>query len=383
MAKYNFDQFPDRADSDSVKWHAVSKDILPMWVADMDFESAPPVVKAIQERAAHPYFGYPYTHDLLKEPIIAHYKKKYGVTVKPEWIVWVPSVIPGVVAALQMMGGKFMYSIPMYDHIRNLHAEAKMPVVEVPMKRDENYHYSMDLDALEAVLSPDIKSLILCNPHNPVGRVYTKEELLRLQAFCTEHNLLVISDEIHCELDLEDRHIPFFAVSDDAAAYSVTVSSAGKICNIPGLPMGFAIIPSERLREKFISRQDGLQPCANVLTLAAYEKAYDGSCDEWKEELRAYLRENRDLAEERFRRIPEIKTPHNEGTYLLWLDCTALGMDDPAKFFLEKARVMVSSGKIYGYQWYVRFNYGCPRSQLEEALDRIENAIIEWRASKK
>ena len=380
---YDFDKFPDRAGSDSVKWHEVQGRILPMWVADMDFESAPPVIKAIQERAAHPYFGYPYTQDLLKDHVIAHYKKKYGVTVRPEWIVWVPSVIPGVVAALQMMGGKFMYSIPMYDHIRNLHAEAKLPVVEVPMKRDENNRYSMDMDALEAVLSPDIKCLILCNPHNPVGRVYTKEELLRLEAFCTRHHLLVISDEIHCELDLEDRHIPFFAVSDDAAAYSVTLSSAGKICNIPGLPMGFAIIPNESVREKFISRQDGLQPCGNVLTLAAYEKAYDGSCDQWKEELRDYLRENRDIAEARFAKIPEIQTPHNEGTYLLWLDCTGLGTEDPADFFLKRALVKVSSGKIYGYSRYVRFNYACPRSQLIEALDRMEEAIDIWRKNKK
>ena len=380
---YDFDKFPDRADSDSVKWHEVSGSVLPMWVADMDFESAPPVVKAIQERAMHPYFGYPYTQELLKDHIIAHYKKKYNVTVKPEWIVWVPSVIPGVVTALQMMGGKFMYSIPMYDHIRNLHKEAGLPVVEVPMKRDANNRYTMDMDALEAVYSRDIKCLILCNPHNPVGRVYTKEELLRLEAFCTSRHLLVISDEIHCELDLEDRHIPYFSVSDDAAAYSVNVSSAGKICNIPGLPMGFAIIPNESLREKFMTRQDGLQACGNVITLAAYEKAYDGSCDQWKNELRAYLRENRDIAEARFAKIPEIKTPHNEGTYLLWLDCTGLGTEDPADFFLKRAYVKVSSGKIYGYSRYVRFNYGCPRSQLIEALDRMEEAINIWRANKK
>ncbi len=373
---YNFDRFPDRAGSDSVKWHEATGDVLPMWVADMDFESPPPVVEAIAKRAAHPYYGYPYTQDDLKDIVIAHYKRKYNVTVRPEWLVFVPSVIPGVVTALQMMGGKFMYSIPMYDHIRNLHAEAKLPVAEVPLKCDENMHYSMDMDALDAVVSEDVKSLILCNPHNPVGRVYTKEELLELQVFCKQHNLLVISDEIHCELDLEDRHIPYFSVSDDAAAYSVTVSSAGKICNIPGLPMGFAIIPNRELREKFSSRQDGLLPCANVITLAAYEKAYNGSCDEWKAELRDYLRANRDYAEARFAAIPEIRTPHNEGTYLLWLDCGKLGMEDPAEFFLKNAHVLVSSGKIYGYQRYVRFNYACPRAQLEEAIDRMERAIV-------
>lgn len=384
MGKYlkSFDIMIDRSESDSVKWHEVSGDVLPMWVADMDIPAAPPVVEAVMERASHPFYGYPCTLPALKDTIAAHYRRKYGAELRPEWIVWVPSVIPGVVTALQMMNGKFMYSIPMYDHIRNLYAEAKLPVTEVPMKHDENYHYTMDFDALEAMVTPDVKTLILCNPHNPVGRVYTREELEKLQAFCKEHNLLVISDEIHCELDLEDRHIPYFSLNAEAADYSVTVSSAGKICNIPGLPLGFAIIPNKKLREEFSVRQDGLLPCANVLTIAAYEKAYDGSCDVWKEDLRTYLRENRDLAEERFRGIPEISTPHNEGTYLLWLDCSGLGMEDPAEFLLKKAHVKVSSGKIYGYQRYVRFNYGCPRSQLIEALDRIENAVRAWRESK-
>lgn len=275
-----------------------------------------------------------------------------------------------------------MYSIPMYDHIRHLYEEAKLPVVEIPMKQDENYHHSMDMDAMEALVTPEIKSLILCNPHNPLGRVFTREELLELQNFCKRHNLLVISDEIHCELDLEKRHIPFFALSEEAAKYSVTVSSAGKICNIPGLPMGFAIIPNEDLRAKFITRQDGLLPCGNVVTLAAYEKAYDGSCDIWKEELRTYLAENRDLAEERFGKIPEIRTPHNEGTYLLWLDCSTMGLENPAEFFLEKAHVKVCDGEIYGNRQCVRFNYGCPRSQLLETLDRMEKAIREWRENK-
>ena len=376
---YKFDEVANRVGSDSVKWSAVSGDMIPMWVADMDIQSPPLIVEAVVKRAQHPYFGYPYTLGELTNCVVDHYQREYQVRVDPKWIVWVPSVIPGVVTALQTKGGEFMYSIPMYDHIRSLHAEAKLPAVEVPMKRDENYRYSMDIEALEAAITPAVKSLILCNPHNPVGRVYAREELLELQGFCEKHNLLVISDEIHCELALEGRHIPFFALNEESARHSVTLSSAGKICNIPGLPMGFAIIPNEEFRIAFLSRQDGLWPSANVLTLAAYEKAYDGSCDIWKKELREYLRENRDLAEKRFNRIPELKTPHNEGTYLLWVDCSAIGVDNPMEFFLEKAHVRVSAGEIYGYKQYIRFNYGCPRSQLIEALDRMEQAISEWR----
>lgn len=379
---YNFDQPAARAGSDSVKWNAVSGDVIPMWVADMDVQTAPQVIEAVCQRAAHPYYGYPYTQDDLKPLIVAHYEKLYGAKVDPEWIVWVPAVIPGVVTALQMMGGEFMYSVPMYDHIRRLDAEAKLPVTEVPMKRDENNRYTMDFDALEAAVTPAVKSLILCNPHNPLGRVFTREELEQLWAFCKKHNLLMIADEIHCELDLENRHVPLFSLSEETAQYSVTVSSAGKICNIPGLPMGFAIIPNAELRAMFNSRQDGLQPSGNILTLAAYEKAYDGSCDEWKAELRAYLAGNRDLCEQRFSKFPELKFPHNEGTYLLWVDCSAMGWDSPAAFFLEKAHVKVGDGVIYGNPQCIRFNYGCPRSQLAEALDRMEAAILAYKAGK-
>ena len=376
---YDFDRMPARAGSDSIKWHAVSGDILPMWVADLDMETPREIIDAVCTRAAHPYYGYPYTQDALKPLIVAHYRKIYGVELDPDWIVWVPSVIPGVVTALEMMNGSFMYSVPMYDHIRRLDDEAGLPVIEVPLKRDENCRYTMDVEALEAALTPEVKCLILCNPHNPIGRVYTRGELEEIQAFASRHNLLVICDEIHCELDLEGRHIPYFSLNEAAARYSVTVSSAGKICNIPGLPMGFAVIPNAELRHRFFKQQDGLQTSGNILTLAAYEKAYDGSCAVWKEELREYLRGNRDLAEARFKQFPELRLPHNEGTYLLWIDCSALGLDDPAEFFLEKAHVKVCSGEIFGYQQCIRFNYGCPRGQLIEVLDRMEKALLELR----
>ena len=379
---YDFDNAPCRACTDSVKWHVVEDGVLPMWVADMDLASPPPVVEAIAARAAHPCYGYPYTDGLLKGTVAAHYKKVYGVDVPEEWIVWVPSVIPGVAAAMEMTGGAFMYSVPMYDHIRRLYAETGMPVIEVPMKRDENYRFTLDIPALEAAITPEVKMLLLCNPHNPVGRVFSREELLELYAFCEKHDLLVISDEIHCEFALEVSHTPFFAVSEAAAQHSVTVSSAGKICNIPGLPMGFAIIPNPELRAKFIRQQDGLQACPNVITLAAYEKAYDGSCDAWKAELREYLKVNRDLCEATFGKFPKLKFPHNEGTYLLWVDCSALGLEDPAAFFLEKARVRVNNGEMYGDSQFIRFNYGCTHAQVTEALVRMEKALLELEAGK-
>ncbi|MBQ7840201.1 MAG: aminotransferase class I/II-fold pyridoxal phosphate-dependent enzyme [Lachnospiraceae bacterium] len=379
---YDFDCLPDRRGSDSVKWNGISEDVIPMWVADMDFQAPPPVLEAVTERASHPYYGYPTGLDELGRIVIQHYEKVYQVPIEPEWIVWVPSVISGVVNALKMLGGTFMYSVPMYDHIRRLYAEANLPVIEVPLKKDADNHYAMDLEALEAAVKPEVTCLILCNPHNPVGRMYSKEELLELQAFCKKHDIMIISDEIHCEIALDKKHIPYFSLNEEAREYSVTLSGAGKICNIPGLPMGFAIIPDAKIRKKFIRQQDGLLPSGNIVTLAAYKKAYDGSCDQWKDELRAYLCENRDLAEKRFKAISEIQVPHNEGTYLLWLDCSALRLEKPAKFFMEQAQVKVSPGKIYGNSQCVRFNYGCPRKQLIEALDRMEAAIDRWRKNK-
>lgn len=379
---YDFDVLPNRRGSDSSKWAAVAEDVVPMFVADMDFKTPPSILEATIERATHPYYGYPTGINKLAEEIIGHYKRTYNAHIEPEWIVWVPSVIPGVVNALKMMGGTFMYSSPMYDHIRRLYSEANLPVIEVPLKKDENNQFSMDMEALEAAVRPEVTTLILCNPHNPVGRMYTEDELLALQAFCNKHDILIVSDEIHCEIALDRKHIPYFSLNEEAKKYSVTVSSAGKICNIPGLPLGFAIIPDEKVRKKFIREQDGLQASPNIITLAAYLKAYDGSCDEWKNELRAYLAVNRDVAEERFAKIPEIKNPHNDGTYLLWLDCSALGVEDAAKFFEEEAKVKVSPGVIYGDPKCVRFNYGCPRAQLVEALDRMEAAIAGLRENK-
>lgn len=376
---YGFDKRPDRLGSDAYKWNGAAEDVIPMWVADMDIMSPPAIIEAITKRVQHPYYGYPYTQEGLTPLVVDHYKKLYGVRVEKEWILWLPAVIPGVAAALQAIGGIFAYSVPMYDHIRSLGKETGLDCIEVPLGLDGANRYYMDLAVLDTALGAEVKSYVLCSPHNPVGRVFDKAELEGLWSFCAKHGITVISDEIHCELDFENRHIPFFALGGEAAENSVTVSSAGKICNIPGLPLGFAIVPNPKLRAAVARRLEGLQASGNVITLAAYEKAYDGSCDEWKAALRAYLKDNRDMAEARLNAIPELKTTHNEGTYLLWVDCSALGLDDPSDFFLQKARVRLSAGANYGNKDFVRLNFGCPRAQLEEALDRMEAAVASLR----
>lgn len=372
---YDFEKCPERRHTGSIKWDDAPDGVLPMWVADMDIPVAEPVQHALKERAAHPLYGYPdFSQKELKKLVSAHYRKLYGTDVDPEWIVWIPSVMPGVTLAVKIQNGSFTYFTPMYNHIREVTKEAKKPVVEVPMKK-EGAMFSMDFDAMEAALTPQVKSFILCNPHNPVGRCYTKEEILEAAAFCEKHDLLLISDEIHCELVLEGRHTPAFAASEWTKMHSVTLGSQGKIGNIPGLPLGFAIIPNPEIRDRFAYELLGTMSSFNVMTLAAYEKLYDGSCDEWKEQLREHLRRNRDIVEDWVSRTEGITMPHNQATYLAFLDCSGLGLDNPAEFFLKKAKVMLSAGEIFGYSQGVRFNYGCPRSQLEEALERMDNAL--------
>ncbi|MCF0132821.1 MAG: aminotransferase class I/II-fold pyridoxal phosphate-dependent enzyme [Blautia sp.] len=370
-----FENCPDRRDTESVKWGVTIEGVIPMWVADMDFAAPPPIVDVLYRRINHPVFGYPMGEEELKKPIVAHYEKLYHVQVQPEWIVWVASVMPGTVTALKAAGGTFLYSIPMYNHIRELSKEAKLPAIEVPMKRGEHNYFTFDMEAMENAYTADVKSVILCSPHNPVGRVFTQQELEELAAFCERHDLLLISDEIHCELTLEGRHIPAFSINEWALGHSVTLSSAGKVCNIPGLPLGFAIIPDPEIRERFRAVQDGTIGCFNVLTMAAYEKAYDGSCDAWKDALRDHLRENRDYLEEVIAEIPQLTMTHNEGTYLSWIDCSALGLENPAEYFLKEAKVMFSDGAIYGAPQCIRLNFGCPKAQLKEALRRMKEAV--------
>lgn len=372
---YDFEKCPDRRNTGSIKWDEALDGVIPMWVADMDIPVAEPVREALQNRASHPLYGYPdFGQEKLKELVAAHYRRHYDAYVDPEWIVWVPSVMPGVTLSVKIRQGSFAYFVPMYNHIREVTKEAKQPVTEVPMKK-EGSRFAMDFAAMEEAMTPQIRTFILCNPHNPLGRSFTREEILEAAAFCEKHDLLLVSDEIHCELVLEGKHTPAFTVSEWAKMHSVTMGSQGKIGNIPGLPLGYAIIPNPELRAQFEYELLGTMASFNVMTLAAYEKLYDGSCDEWKEALRKHLRQNRDILEDWVSRTEGITMPHNQATYLAFLDCSGLGLENPADFFLKEAKVMLSDGEIFGDRQSVRLNYGCSRNQLCEVLERMENAI--------
>lgn len=378
--KNRFDTAPDRRGTRSCKWLEQPEGFLPagaipMFVAEMDFPVAPHLQEVLEKRVRWPFFGYDFPPVGLQEAIVSHYRERFGVTVEPEWIVELPGMMPGVNLACRMAGGAILFNTPMYSHIRTLGEETGLPVIEVPLARDAQYRFSMDVTAMERRVTPETRAFVLCNPHNPVGRAYTRPELEEIADFCARHDLLLVSDEIHCEFVFEGRHIPCFAAGEAAAQRSITITSPGKIMNVPGLSCAAAIIPNRALRERFTAYTAGMFPFPNVFAREAMKVSYDGSCEDWKTELRACLRSNRDYLEARLAAMPGLTAVHNEATYLTWIDCSALGVESPFQYFLDECGVYLTDGAEFGDKNCVRLNFACPRAQLAEALDRMETAM--------
>ena len=270
------------------KWDDQGGDYIPLWVADMDFNVPEKILNAIRERLNHGVFGYT-TYDCeLLDVIVNYYKKNYNYDIKKEWIVWVPSVMPGSNLACRLANGKILYNTPMYPHIRRLHTEANCGYQEIPLIKKDDV-YTFDWNRMEKEISNDVKAFVLCNPHNPVGRVYTQEELDSLSQFIVEHDLLLISDEIHSQLLFEGTHIPAFMIDDEMRERSITFTSAGKTYNIASIPFAFAIIPNNKIRSEYKKLSNGLFATHNSLTIEAIKVAYT-ECDDWREELLDYLK---------------------------------------------------------------------------------------------
>ncbi len=376
----NFDVVYNRRGTGSGKWEEapigdIPKGCIPMSVAENDYPIPQALSDALKKRAEWPFFGYDHPPKGFKDAIIYHYKERFGATVKPEWIVNVSSVMPAANLACTMAGGDILYNIPMYSHIRVLTEETKLKAIEVPMKIDENNVYSMDIEEMEKRVTPETSTFILCNPHNPVGRSYRRDELEQIVDFCQKHDLLLVSDEIHCEIMFDGKHIPCFSINDKAAEISITLNSAGKILNIPGIPAGIAIIPNEKIRNRFNEVSAGLFAWPNAFALEALKVNYDGSCEDWKNELRAYLKRNRDYLESRIRKMAGVKVTHCEATYLAWMDCTSLKLDNPYKYFLDEMNVSFVDGECFGDRQFVRINFACVYDQLVDVMDRLEKAV--------
>jgi cystathionine beta-lyase len=388
MANYDFDTLPLRRGTDSGKWGKYKDDVLPMWVADMDFRSPEPVILALHARVEHGVFGYPLGLDgdprenmAIRQVIIERLARLYGWQVLPEELVFIPGVVTGFNLACQMVSAPqagVLVQTPVYHPILHAPEYTGMLLQEAQLV-NQDLHYSIDFEAFEAAITAQTRLFILCNPHNPVGRVYTHNDMASLAEICLRKGLLICSDEIHSDLVYPPhRHIPLASLDPQIARKTITLMAPSKTFNLPGLKFSFAIIQNPELRKRYQRAGRALVGWINIFgwtaALAAYQEGQD-----WLDQLLVYLQANRDFLSAYLRReIPGVAMREPEGTYLAWLDCRHAGIPgNPYEFFLEKARVAFNDGKIFGSggEGFVRLNFGCPRSMLVEALQRMKTAL--------
>ncbi|HQT25265.1 MAG TPA: PatB family C-S lyase, partial [Burkholderiales bacterium] len=347
-------------------------DILPLWVADMDFRAPEAVIEALERRIRHGIFGYTHAPEALLDTVVSMLQSEYGWTVREDAIVWLPGLVTGINLACRTAGGEnVITSIPIYPPFLSAPAHSGMTVSKAALV-PEKARWVHDFDALEKAVLPGSSLFLLCNPHNPAGRIFGKSELENIGEFCQRHDLLICSDEIHCGilLDREKRHVPIATLSPEIEQRTITLMAPSKTFNIPGLGCSFAVIPNASLRKRFLAVMEGIVPHVNALGYEAALAAYRDS-RAWHEALIGYLGKNRDLVEKSVNEMG-LEMAHVEATYLAWID--ARKMENPV-FFFENAGVGLSDGKDFGFPGYVRLNFGCPRSRLEEALERMKSAL--------
>jgi cystathionine beta-lyase len=390
--RYDFDQLIDRRNSDSIKWNAYPEDVLPLWVADMDFVSPEPVIRALKARVEHGVFGYPVglggtPRELanLRGALVDRMQRLYGWSITPEMIIPVPGVVTGfnlAAHALAAPASSVLIQTPVYPPILHVGHETGVGVQEAPLTAQPDGSYTIDFAAFESAITSSTRMFILCNPHNPVGRVFSRDELSRMAEICLRHEVTIVSDEIHCDLVYPGHpHTPIAALDPEVAAHTITLIAPSKTFNIAGLESSFAIIPDAELRQQYNGGRRGLVGWVNLFGLAAAEAAYTEG-GEWLEQMLAYLEGNRDYLHAYLQQhLPQVKMWKPEGTYLAWLDCRALDLPDdtPYQFFLKRAKVALNEGATFGPagEGFVRLNFGCPRTTLHEALDRMTRAISE------
>lgn len=373
----DFDQQIDRTTTYAFKYEKYKgKDILPMWVADTEFRCAQPILDAIQRRTEHGVLGYtlPAQYAPANEAIIRWLKTYHDWDIQPDWIVWTPGVVPAFNVACKAYcepGDKVLIQTPNYPPLLAAPGLNHMQRVDIPTV-NEGHRWTIDFDALEAAAQdPAAKLFVLCNPMNPVGSVLSEEELTRISDICERNNVMMCSDEIHCDLILDPsaRHIPASKVAS-LKDRSVTLMAASKTFNVAGLGASFAIIPDAALRRSFTQAAQGIVPWVTVLGLVATEAAFT-HCDDWYRAEIEYLRSNRDWLVEQINSIDGLTCIAPAATFLAWVDASGLGVDNPQKWFEERG-VGPSPGADFGDKQFIRLNYGCPRAHLEEAIRRIK-----------
>ncbi len=380
--EFNFDNQPDRRASESVKWNRYDDDVLPMWVADMDFHVPEPVIEALRQRVEHGVFGYPLPPENLKESIVAWLARHHGWEVTPEDLVLVPGVVTGFNLASHAVtrpGDGVLVQTPTYGPFFGVEKNVNLVQHEMELTRAADGQYSVDIDAFEAALTGRTRIFMLCNPHNPTGRIFRKDELEAMAEICLKNDIIICSDEIHSDLIFSGhKHIPIASLDPEIAKNTITLIAPSKTFNIAGLKASVAIITDEKLRKQFDGARQGLTGWVNLLGMVAMEAAYDRG-EAWLDAMLEYLEANRDYAFDFINNeIKGVKMAKPEGTYLAWLDCRDAGIDGkPDAFFQERAKVALNDGAWFGKggEGFVRLNFGCPRSILEEGLGKIQREL--------
>ena len=378
---YNFDQVIERRGTDSFKWKKYGDDVLPLWVADMDFLSADPIRQALHARAEHGIYGYTRPPAELYQLVQERIQKLYQWEIQKEEIFFLPSLVTGLNLSFHAYvnpGEAVMVQPPVYHHFVKdpiIHGRA---LVDPPLVPKEDT-YEIDYEAFEKAITAQTKLFILCNPHNPVGRVFTVRELERLAEICLRHRLIICADEIHCDLLYPGyRHTPIASLSPEITNSTVTLMSPSKTFNLPGLGCGFAIINNPSLQQVWENTSISLIPRVNIMGQAAALAAFKYG-QEWLDQVLVYLRENRNFLSQYVRdKLPGIRMTKMEGTYLAWLDCRQGGIPgNPFEFFLQKGKVALNDGVEFGKggEGFIRLNFACSRDTLKEAMERMVEAL--------
>jgi cystathionine beta-lyase len=381
---FDFDRIISRRHSDSTKWHTYDEDVLPLWTADMDFAVPPPVIDALHERVEHGVFGYCIHPPDLRELIADRMWRLYRWRVQPDEVVLQTGVLKAFQRVASLAAGPsdgILVQSPVYPPILGAAQHNGSAPQQAPLLRGPDGQYEIDVEAFEQAITASTRVFILCNPHNPVGRVFTSHELSRLAAICLRHDVLICSDEIHCDLVYPGAaHIPIASLGPDVSRRTVTLMAPSKTFNIPGLRCSFAIVQDPDLRARVAGDHGGDFAEVNNLGLVAATAAYrDGQ--PWLDEALRYLEANRNFVVDFVRQeLPGVTTVAPEATYLAWLDFTDAGLaGDPYEFFLAHARVALSPGPSFGTggDGYARLNFGCPRATLVEALMRMKQSMTD------
>lgn len=391
MKHYDFDRIIDRTGSGAIKYDALGKffgkdDLIPMWVADMDFETPDFITEALLERMKHPIFGYTSEPAEYRPAICDWIAEHHGWEVKSEWLSYIPGIVKGIGMVINVFmkeDEKVIIQPPVYHPFRLVPQKNHREVVFNPLRELPGGGYEMDFENLEAVCDDKCRILILSNPHNPAGIVWPRETLERLAAFCHSRGIIVISDEIHCDMALYgNRHIPFASVSPEAAACSITFGAPSKTFNIAGIVSSYSIVPNDELRRRFhewmeANEMNAAPLFSPIATIAAFRKG-----EEWRKQMLEYVEGNINFLTDYCReKMPEIKPLRPQASFLVWLDCRGLGLDHDqlVDLFINKAGLALNDGEMFnpGGQGFMRLNVGTPRKVLKSALDRLHKAISE------